>query len=32
MSEPYTAIQVVMMPKDTNPHGTIFGGGGGNNR
>ena len=26
MSEPYTAIQVVMLPKDTNPHGTIFGG------
>jgi acyl-CoA thioesterase YciA len=26
MSEPYTAIQVVMMPKDTNPNGTIFGG------
>lgn len=26
MSEPYTAIQIVMMPKDTNPHGTIFGG------
>ncbi len=26
MSEPYIAIQVVMMPKDTNPHGTIFGG------
>ena len=26
MSEPYTAIQVVMMPKDTNPYGTIFGG------
>lgn len=26
MSEPFTAIQVVMMPKDTNPHGTIFGG------
>ncbi|MBX9626404.1 MAG: hypothetical protein K2X82_21570, partial [Gemmataceae bacterium] len=26
MAEPYTAIQVVMMPKDTNPHGTIFGG------
>ncbi len=26
MSEPYTAIQVVMMPRDTNPHGTIFGG------
>jgi acyl-CoA thioesterase YciA len=24
--EPYTAIQIVMMPKDTNPHGTIFGG------
>lgn len=23
---PYTAIQVVMMPKDTNPYGTIFGG------
>ncbi len=26
MSNPYLAIQVVMMPKDTNPHGTIFGG------
>jgi acyl-CoA thioesterase YciA len=26
MAEPYLAIQVVMMPKDTNPHGTIFGG------
>ncbi|HEY2911547.1 MAG TPA: hotdog domain-containing protein [Gemmataceae bacterium] len=26
MPEPYVAIQVVMMPKDTNPHGTIFGG------
>lgn len=26
MSEPYIAIQVVMMPKDTNQHGTIFGG------
>ena len=26
MSEEYLAIQVVMMPKDTNPHGTIFGG------
>lgn len=26
MSEPYIAIQVVMMPKDTNPYGTIFGG------
>ena len=25
MTEPYTAIQIVMMPKDTNPHGTIFG-------
>lgn len=25
-SEPYIAIQVVMMPRDTNPHGTIFGG------
>src|SRR5438045_1324043 len=25
MSEPYLAIQVVMMPRDTNPHGTIFG-------
>lgn len=24
--EPYTAIQVVMMPGDTNPYGTIFGG------
>jgi acyl-CoA thioesterase YciA len=24
--DPYTAIQVVMMPKDTNPNGTIFGG------
>ncbi len=23
---PYLAIQVVMLPKDTNPHGTIFGG------
>jgi acyl-CoA thioesterase YciA len=22
----YLAIRVVMMPKDTNPHGTIFGG------
>ena len=22
----YIAIQVVMMPRDTNPHGTIFGG------
>ena len=26
MSDPYIAIQVVMMPRDTNPHGTIFGG------
>lgn len=26
MSDPYTAIQVVMMPRDTNPVGTIFGG------
>lgn len=25
-TEPYTAIQVVMMPRDTNPFGTIFGG------
>ena len=24
--EEYIAIQVVMMPRDTNPHGTIFGG------
>lgn len=26
MSDAYVAIQVVMMPRDTNPHGTIFGG------
>jgi acyl-CoA thioesterase YciA len=26
MSDPYLAIQVVMMPRDTTPHGTIFGG------
>ena len=26
MSEPYIAIQTVMMPRDTNRHGTIFGG------
>jgi acyl-CoA thioesterase YciA len=26
MSEENLAIQVVMMPRDTNPHGTIFGG------
>jgi acyl-CoA thioesterase YciA len=26
MSDPYLAIQAVMMPRDCNPHGTIFGG------
>ena len=26
MSEPYVAIQVVMLPRDTNPLGSIFGG------
>jgi acyl-CoA thioesterase YciA len=26
MGEPYIAIQVIMMPRDVNPHGTIFGG------
>ncbi len=26
MTDPYLAIQVVMMPRNTNPHGTIFGG------
>jgi acyl-CoA thioesterase YciA len=26
MGDPYLAIQVVMMPRDVNPHGTIFGG------
>ena len=26
MTDSYTAIQVVMLPRDTNPHGTIFGG------
>src|SRR5262245_59182729 len=26
MHESYTAIQIVMMPRDANPHGTIFGG------
>ena len=26
MSEPYLAIQVIIMPRDVNPHGTIFGG------
>lgn len=25
-SEPYLAIQVIMMPRDTNPLGSIFGG------
>ena len=26
MSDSYLAIQIVMMPRDCNPHGTIFGG------
>ena len=26
LTEKYLAIQAVMMPRDTNPHGTIFGG------
>jgi acyl-CoA thioesterase YciA len=26
MTEPYVAIQVIMMPADVNPQGTIFGG------
>jgi acyl-CoA thioesterase YciA len=26
VNDPYLAIQVVMMPRDTSPHGTIFGG------
>ncbi|MEI7684081.1 MAG: hotdog domain-containing protein, partial [Planctomycetota bacterium] len=26
MSDRYLAIQVVMMPRDTNPMGSIFGG------
>src|SRR5205807_5998958 len=26
VSDFYLAIQVVMMPRDVNPHGTIFGG------
>src|SRR5262245_26038031 len=26
MADDYVAIQVVMMPRDTNPQGTIFGG------
>ncbi len=25
-TQPYIAIQTIMMPKDTNRHGTIFGG------
>ena len=25
-NEPHLAIKVVMMPRDTNVHGTIFGG------
>ncbi len=25
-SQPHLAIKAVMMPRDTNPHGTIFGG------
>jgi acyl-CoA thioesterase YciA len=25
-SEPYLAVKVAMMPRDTNPYGTIFGG------
>jgi acyl-CoA thioesterase YciA len=25
-AEPYLALKAVMMPRDTNPHGTIFGG------
>ena len=25
-TEPYLAIRVVMMPRDTNPLGSIFGG------
>jgi acyl-CoA thioesterase YciA len=25
-TEPYLAIKAVMMPRDTNPYGTIFGG------
>ncbi len=24
--EPYLAVKALMMPRDTNPHGTIFGG------
>ena len=26
MNEPYLAIRVIMMPRDTNPLGSIFGG------
>jgi acyl-CoA thioesterase YciA len=26
MKDPYIAVQIPMMPKDTNRHGTIFGG------
>lgn len=26
MSEPYLALKVAMLPRDTNPQGTIFGG------
>lgn len=26
MNDPYVAIQVIMMPRDTNPLGSIFGG------
>jgi acyl-CoA thioesterase YciA len=26
MASPYIAVQVPMMPRDTNKHGTIFGG------
>ena len=26
MNDPYIAVQIPMMPKDTNRHGTIFGG------
>ena len=26
MNESYIAIQVMMMPSDVNPHGTVFGG------
>jgi acyl-CoA thioesterase YciA len=25
-SEPHLAVRVIMMPRDTNPHGAIFGG------